>query len=42
VESLRLILTDPRFPEIQLALLALHGFDLGAELDAAIRHHEGG
>jgi hypothetical protein len=40
VESLRLILADPRFPEIQRALLALHNFDLGAELDGALRHHE--
>jgi hypothetical protein len=40
VESLRLILADPRFPEIQRELLALHNFDLGAELDAALRHHE--
>jgi hypothetical protein len=42
VESLLLILADSRFPEIQLALLALHGFDLGAELVAALRHHENG
>jgi hypothetical protein len=41
-ESLRLILADPRFQEIQVALLALHGFDLGAELEAALRHHENG
>ncbi len=39
-ESLRLILADPRFPEIQVAILALHGFDLGAELEAALRQHE--
>src|SRR5262249_10531942 len=41
-ESLRLILADPRFQEIQVALLALHCFDLGAELEAALRHHEDG
>jgi hypothetical protein len=41
-ESLPLILADPRFQEIQLALLALHGFDLGAELDTALREHESG
>jgi hypothetical protein len=41
-ESLRLILADRRFQEIQVALLALHGFDLGAELEAALRHHENG
>jgi hypothetical protein len=41
-ESLRLILADPRFPEIQRALLALHNFDLGAELNIALRNHENG
>jgi hypothetical protein len=42
VEALRLILADPRFAEIQRALLALHNFDLGAELDAALGHHQNG
>jgi hypothetical protein len=42
VESLRLILADPRLPEIQRVILALHNFELGAELDAALRHHESG
>jgi hypothetical protein len=41
-ESLRLILADPRLQEIQMALLALYGFDLGSELEAALRHHENG
>lgn len=35
-DSFRLILADPRFLEIQVALLALHDFDLGAELKNAL------
>ena len=40
-EAVRLILADGRFPAIREQLLALHGFDLGAELEAALRDNFG-
>jgi len=40
-EAVRLILADARFPAIRDQILALHGFDLGAELEAALRDNLG-
>jgi hypothetical protein len=41
-EAVRLILADGRFPAIRDQILALHGFDLGAELEAALREQGAG